>query len=66
VTSAFGVDHGEVSKLAVRLPRKAGPGVKGKLTRVKSNAKLAGYAAAHRIHNNTERVAQVLPRMSYG
>ena len=66
MVSAFGVEHGEFSKLAVRLPKKPGPGVKGKLTRVKSTTRLAGYGAAHRLHNNTERIAQVLPRMSYG
>ena len=66
MVSAFGVDHGEFSKLAVRLPKKPGPGVKGKLTRVKSNAKLAGYGAAHRLHTNTERIAQVMPRLNYG
>lgn len=66
MVSAFGIDHGEFSKLAVRLPKKAGPGVKGKLVRVKSTAKLAGYSTAHRLANNVERIQQTVPRLSYG
>lgn len=56
----------QFSKLAVRLPKKAGPGVKGKLVRVKSTAKLAGYSTAHRLANNVERIQQTVPRLSYG
>jgi len=61
--SAFGVDHGDISKMVLRAPKKAPPGARGKLKRLKSRTTLAGTGVANRLAQRSDLLSAAVPRL---